>query len=372
MARSLFLVCSDRKKVNRLQFRRLGNRLGEQSLGLSGPCADRIGAVEVIADDVRKRLKSGTDMDPVESAVSALTPWNLPSKRDSWLKVPFIIGKGCQALDAGSVASSEPVEFEGGSTRVTDLEELTLLALGVLRRLGVESHYSYMHFGSDDPVVKLAKQLMQEGVPIISPCILVPGKDPRLVTLVPPYGMQFSQATPNSALEVLDDDALLSLLKIKCARTSSMELMEDVAEREAEFPDEGGFRARAIGHLLYSGMSMWRPEDAARSVTEAAELLSLDKGRLQSIRQVYEMTHVNNIMSPALHGYEAAGVIICEEILDEVSNMLMSGTIDLKQLYRDLPSHSCLERYMMYMDLAAAINSHIHPMSECDDMAMVH
>ncbi|MBD3210397.1 hypothetical protein GF318_03375 [Candidatus Micrarchaeota archaeon] len=369
MGKSVFLKPVERKRAVAAQFRKLRDELEGQSLMLDGACSDRRGRINEITGSVKDRMKIIKNSHPVQATLATMMPSNLPSSEHSWLDIPFAVGSSCNALDAGGVACTERKAGELGPVRAADLQELTLLSMAVMRNLGVEAHYGFMHLDHESPSVRFAMSLIGDSSPLSSPCIILPESGPVIATLVPPYVISPVSQWRSSAIEVLDDRALLSLLKIKAALGGAVELMEDMGSRPPAFEDEGRLRAISIGHLLYEGITDWTLEEAGHGCKSAQAVFNTS---FQSIRAIFEKEYVHGLTCPLCHSRMAGGAIFCDELKGELGNALNHLEVDLQQLSDTISDHACMLIYQQYMGLAAVMQEHIHPAGNCKEMGPVH
>lgn len=372
MGKSLFVPHSQKQPSVE---KRLRDRLGSYGLKLEGPCSDAGKAIERITGNVRRKMKSSTIRDPIAAALATLIPKNVAGG-ELELDVPFVLGRpgleNFRGDSAGAVACSEPTEYGGRMVRQVDMEGLTLMGLAVLRRLGVESFYSYVHFDPNSPKSKLAKirESLSDVEIVNTPCILVPGRNSRLVTFVPPSVLPYPLPGSPTVLEVLDDEALLSISRLKLAAAYAETLMVDLSKEKPEYESEWEMRAMMVGHLLFSGLDSWPLDEAESSVIDTISMFDLGNHNLESIREVAEDKYVDFIMSPDSYVNAAASTILCDDAYKEFSyiseNLFDAEGVDVTEILRDIKGHACALRMEAYMCLAVAMNQHIHPAKECE------
>lgn len=374
MGRSMFLIGSQRANVNRLQFRKLRDELGSQSLLLEGTCTDKRNAIEGLVEDVRRRMKFGPTTHPVMATLATMVPQNMPRSEDSWLKVPFVVGRSCNGLDAGSIACSEPVDYDSGPVRKADLGELTLLTMAVLRNFDINAHYAYLHLDQNHPMIQLVMRITNSSPDLVTPCVILP-ESKEIVTMTPPFVMNFGEHPVSSSIEVLDDRALLSLLKIKAAHGAVLDLMHEVktSQRgygEALIPDFDELSAISIGHLMFSGITEWTLQEVKNSMEAASMLFNIPVSELNSIRTLYEAEQVHKIRCFGCHGYMAAENILCDNLKSELVETLQSREVEVVDLLRSIEGHPCTRKFARYMDLGSVIQQHLHDGDSCQAMGM--
>jgi len=266
MGKSVFMLSAGTEALNRAQMRRLRNELGSGALGMEGPFSDRRGAIEEIADHVRSRTRRSSGSDEIKTAMFTLAPQDLlpdglPPSYCSSLETPFVTGHPdhCGAAEresAGETASSATVDFRGAKARRASLEELTVLGVAVLRKLGIESFYSVCHFDAQ----VLNRVLENFGAEVVLPplpAVVVPMGERLAMTAVVPQALDPRYSLPISSLELLDPDALLSFIKMRNSVAYARALMEDVGGRGPEFNGEGNIRAMQVGHTLFEAETLW-------------------------------------------------------------------------------------------------------------------
>lgn len=158
MKRSHFIVASEGVQTTRAQLQKFRRETKWNGLMLEGPCADQRDAVAALVEHIRGRMGQRGE-HAVWATIATLAPQNTRSGSDSWLEMPFFLNTGdgivsTSGCKAGEVACSDSIERRGKEVRVVNLEELTLLTIAVLRRLGVPAFYGVMHI---DP--RLGEQL---------------------------------------------------------------------------------------------------------------------------------------------------------------------------------------------------------------------
>ena len=377
MVRSVFLVNSQQPHTIEKRLRR---ELEGYGLEMEGPCSDARKSIERIAERVRGRMKSDASKTHLQATMETLAPRYFPGA-ESCLDVPFILCspnlEGFNTDTAGAIACSEPTEYEGKVVRQVDIEELTLVGLAVLRRLGIESFYSYLHFDPNNPKVKQARLLGSiANIEVMNnPCIFVPGQEPQLLVFMPPSTMNYPKPGVSAVLEVLDDDSLLSISKLKLAAAHAKTLMKDVAKEYPEFMEEWELRARMVGHLLHQGTSLWSLKEARLSVEVTMMMYDVEDYELESIREIAERKYVQPLTYHNSYILKAADTILCEDAHDIFFGLVerhFDGVdVDIMNLLQNISDHLCAKRLDMYLHLADMMNRHIHPLRECNAGTMV-
>jgi hypothetical protein len=368
MGKSVFLMPSKNKMFNRTQLRKIRDEI-KNGLLLEGPFSDWNGAVKDLAEQIKSRIKFG-HTDIANEVFSSLVPQNLPkcAKRESRLSVPFLFGnntsdpfssKHC----SGEIASSPTIDYNDGLVRVADYDELTLLSVSVLRSIDIECYYTILHFEGSS----LQKLI---GIPetdphlLKRPCVVIPRNGTlSLGVLYPPFYHE-----PISSMEVLDTDAIASLIFLKQAKASALSLMDDMDRREPDFPNEGEMRSIQIGHTIFEGEKLWTPEDLEWSLSLASSMFSAEfVSCLESMRDVVEKEYSHMIRCPTCHSSIAAEKLLCAQAKREIKEGIneLVDTVDLFKALALLNNHECENRYKRYMQFALAMNEHIHSPSEC-------
>jgi len=376
MARSVFVLNSEREKVVSAQFRRAGDELRGCGLKLEGPYADRRDAILEISAEVKCRMERRRLVSPIAAAIATLAPQNLPVSEGSWLGVPFVLN-GASSTDcdsAGAVACSKIVETGSGRYREADLESLSMLGVAVLRRLGIPAFFAYQHLDHEHWQIKRLKLLAgllgaQSPSKSPQPCILVMEKTPVMFGLTPPYMVDSPPPQWIAGIEILDDAALRATMQIKSAYLHVKSLMCDIASKTLEFPDEGSLRAMAIGHLLHEGTTSWPAEEAAKGLEAAKALLNSRETAITSMRTIAENGAVHNIVCPVHHSIIASDMILSEDarsLIEDVVRSALEGDASLlPRIAEMLTGHESFLRLMAYMSLAQEMGEHVHAQKEC-------
>lgn len=379
MGRSVFILKSKRKAVMKAQFRKLRDEFSGTGLATEGPFGDKGNAVGNLVDDIKKRVKFGTSESAAKAAMLTLGPQNLPTIEESWLKVPFYFGRGLhhEIDSAGAVAVCDTVDSQKGKARVVSPEDLTLLAVSVLRRMGVRSHYAYMHIDGDSTVGMLSNMLQSLGMAsaLPTPCIVINEEKPQLVTPFFPFVMEYPSRIPVGSLEVLDDNAVQALVYIKLADSMKRLLMHDIAsESPYATPEMRSIKAIHIGHSLFEGTNLWTDTDVDESVKLSNALFGKDM-ELESARDKMAMTLMHDIICRHCHTMEAINRFLCDGAREEISDLLeqaaagdMHGAVDaVNQAISSVSDHECYQTFNSYMALALKMITHIHASSGCDE-----
>ena len=370
MGKSVFLMPDTGKAMAAAQMRRLKQELGRYSLSLEGPFSDRGGEVETLARCVQA-IARASESTVLAAARASLKPQNwlpedaLPLER-SLLEIPFIVDgprkRGWRKYpeNAGAVASAQAVEFQGFQARPTEPTEITMLAVSVLRMLGVECHFSISHCSAFQP----------DGVPTTMPMIILPaGDDFGFATLLHNQVGFFSKYPP-AFFEVLDNDALLSLIKLRDACRHARALMADMARHELGSDDEPALRSMHIGHMLYEGTRLWELSDAQAEAAYARKLFGLDeKSGPRSYRETKGRSAVNIITDPRRHIQMASSVMLCEELrrmMDASPSMDVTQAGFLEFTQATFRHTCCMPQFEEYVSGPMhMMNGHLHPASEC-------
>ncbi|NYZ73868.1 hypothetical protein H0O00_01875 [Candidatus Micrarchaeota archaeon] len=374
MSRSLFVLNSERKTVIALQLRKAKDELRTYGLGLEGPYADRRGSILGISREVKHCMEDGTIRSPIAAAIAALTPQNMPGSQRSWLEVPFVVERvsSTDCDSAGAVACAKIIEAESGRYRAADLESLTMIGVAVLRRLGVPAFFAYHHFDPAHPKMvqleKLAAILgLQDAAQTPMPSILVMEKTPVLCGFASPHMMSWPPAPWVAGLEILDDEALLALMRIKSAYLYVKSLMRDIASNRVESRDEGDLRAMAIGHLLHRGVVSWPLAEAEKSVADAKALIGSEQ-TITSMRHVAQ-TAVHNITCPLHHTMMANEIILSGDARkiarDAVMGALEGQVISMSRLAEMLSDQECFPKIIAYIALSQKMREHMHAQKDC-------
>ncbi|MFH0885277.1 MAG: hypothetical protein V1861_06210, partial [Candidatus Micrarchaeota archaeon] len=346
---------------------------------LDGPFRDQSEAVAQLSGDVISRMKWGTYSSIVGAAIATLAPQNLPSSECSWLKVPFIVTSNSLTVCcdcAGSVANVEASLDGARPVRAVDMEGLTLVGVAVLRRLGLPAFFSFMHFDKEYPGLQALRRIsalvgsIPVGEPV--PSIVVLNPEPEILSLLPPYVIPLPTHNAVAGFEILDDSAVLSLMRLKMAYEHSVELMRDIAAREPESEDEGALRAVGIGHTLHEGISLWSEQDARRDLALAAALLNPKDGRpnMESIRLLAEGRYIHNLLCPVHQSIIASEMMLSDkakrlfsEIVKHVSHDNPDGLTAIPVSIRDI---ECVPKLMAYLALSELIREHVHTKGDCE------
>ncbi len=372
MGKAVFVLGS--KRHRKVQLRRMRDGFLGSGLGLKGPLCDNRGGVEKIACEIREN-KSPEGL--VKTTMDALAPQNQSSAVKSVLEVPFVLDSGEERRQnaelhetAGEVASSKTVEYRGSRARPVELPELNMLGVGVLRRLGIKSFFSYLHI-LQPPGTSVSRDLM------CLPCMSVFEDKPQTLLFHQPHTIDVSDLDMPMALEILDSDALLSVLKLRLVVASTMSLMNDLCSRKPHVPHEGILRAKYIGHSLYAALSSWTLEEAEEEAGWAKSRAAAEGLSLRSIREITE-EESHFISCPVCHLATAGSLMLCDEakrelaslsrnILENMENRISDVDAFLSTIIEQMPrAHACMLNLMGYMVFANIINQHIHPLEECD------
>lgn len=374
MSRSVFVKQSQSPESLRQEIR---SRLGS-GLALEGPFSDVGGSLKRIAGTLRSLVSQ--NRSPLDVTMNAMIPFNLSDAALGVLDVPFVLGSsfsdGFKGDCAGAIASGEAHEFEGRKVRPVDGEELNLVAIALLRRLGIESHYSYAHFNGSTPEAQIAKRIAEDAgldLELPSPAILLPEGNPRLIIIMPPAVLPCPSGTYPVSTEVLDDDALQSIIRLKLAALSSEALMREVAEGAESYPGEWIRKAKDIGHMLHYGISGWDVMEARR---EASSSSGDGGGVFESIRDVADGRHVRFVKDPLTQMTSAARMIFDSEtqqkFFSNLDEAICKGEFGLSELLMGIDDHGMVGKLKRYVDLAKLSNDHIHPADSCKERSTLN
>lgn len=347
----MFLVSSKKPLLQRAQFKRLRDYAGDSALLLNGPFSDNLEMIAGLTDKVKERMC--VHGHPAGAALATLSPQNIKTAEKSWLPVPFIIDEMADNLSndsAGFIACTSKTTFNGSSVIPVGLDELTLLSAAVLRRLNVPCLYSYAHTEK-----------------FCMPSILIPDKNPQIISFFPPFVREFSGTDEVRYLEVLDDSAILSIMRLKAAGRQALILLKEFYENADFFQNEVTLRAIGIAHVLYQGDFDWTLKEAHKSVETAREMFGQPSKELTSIRIVAESTISHWIKCPNCHILKAADLMLCENAKKTVETFIrklpLADISDIRKMLNSLDSHDCVQKLQKYMHVPATIAEHRH--SEC-------
>jgi hypothetical protein len=371
MGKSVYLLPSDNAGFNREQLRKLRNGLGS-GLGLEGPFSDRGGAIAKLSEDVGSRMRFGTE-GTVDAVLATLSQMNLPGimRPNSWLRTPFHVG-GLSAgawedeSCAGTIAGRKPVTRGGNGVRIADPYELNLLAVSLLRTLGIESYYAFFRYNMD-----FLGQIPREMSAFINglkgSCIILPQDEgPRIAILIPPFSESLA-ASPLSYVEAVGADSVLSLMTIMNAKAQANSLMKDMAGQGLELPMEGESRAIRVGHTLYEGCRLWTPEQAA-SDSKAAKRAFNFRGKMESVRRDIESDYVQPVTSHEQHLVEAISAIAGKDIIEKISRIASEDASPehVLGMLDEFARLECVQRVNAYMQYVQLMVSHVHAPSDCE------
>jgi hypothetical protein len=378
MARSLFIQNSERPAVLRAQFRKLKDDLRDSGTMLDGPFQDQSGAIAKLSDDVGSRMKFGAHNSIVGAAIATLSPQNLPGGERSWLKVPFIVTPYsppgiCES--AGRVANVEPGMAGSTPVRAVDMEGLTLVGVAVLRKLGFPAHFSYMHFDMENPKLKALRSMpwlvgsIPVGEPV--PTILAMSPEPEFLTFLPPYAIPLPTHNAVAGFEVLDDAAVLSLMRMKLAYEQSISLMREIAAQALEPEGDGTRKAMGIGHLLHDAASIWTLPDASHDLASATSFINPKSCSLEmeSVRMWAESRYAHNLQCRAHHSLLASEVMLSDEAKRMISDVLRQavhdGSNDSVEIPVSLRDLECVPKLLAYLELSETLRGHLHARKDC-------
>jgi hypothetical protein len=377
MGRSVFILNSPKPGAEKIQFRKLRDEFKSKRLGISGPFGDSGNALAELTQHVEKQMEAMDGGSPLNATIAALAPQNTWAVGSSLLPVPFVLSDSYSDHSiirdcAGAIASTLPVVKEDTMFREISHDHLELLTVAVLRRFGVDCHYAFMHPDQSSPLIRVFDSLRAAlGQASIAPlpCVLVMGETPEVYTMKAPFIPLALSHASGLALEVLDDNAALSLLKMDVAITSCESLMRDVAMRAPSVDGELHIRAIATGHALHTAMLLWTPEEARQGLLDSASLLNMETPEdMFSVRDRLERTAVHKLVCSECHETAATYVMSRAVLLDVLKDTVKSGEqymLSAEQANAILAQTDFSEKLQTYMSLAATMNQHVHPASEC-------
>ncbi|MEW6035909.1 MAG: hypothetical protein AB1529_04810 [Candidatus Micrarchaeota archaeon] len=377
MGRSLFVLNSGKGPALRAQFRKLRDDLAGLGPAADGPFRDSGNAVAELSEHVRVRMQKGCHLHPVGAALTTLAPQNLPLTESSWLEVPFMLSQNpaIHCDSAGAVASAEPVRLKDQQVRAVDLEGITLLGAAVLRRMGTPAFYGYLHFDERSPGFVLSRALSaMSGMPLIqpfTPCLAVPNREMELYSLIPPFVFSLRDHRSITHLEVLDDAALLFVLRTKTVYLDSASLMRDVSAKAHAFTHaEARIRAISIGHAAYGCGALWTEDELERDQAAVAAMLGKSGAEgPRSVRSAYDALMLHRLSCPLHHRVMAAEALLCARAKSELGIGLREvSDMSPGRFYAALSSlrgHPCLEKLNDYMGHAGTMEMHLHDISGC-------
>ncbi len=357
MATSTFILNTARKPLIKAQTRILEDRLGDQGSSLKGVFADRNGQIEELAGLARYAMELWS-LSPLKASLSVLRPANDASKGRSMMKVPFKIlnDRSPHTLDsAAAIASKEPTEDNGGQVIELNVMEHTMLAIAVLRRMGIRSSFCFMGTGACPP---------GESYPVIfvhqeDPLIMCPASS--AISHLPITGSEDAAAKTleNLTMEVLDDDALSAYIQITRAYRAVCTFMEEVKA------DSLPALARpmvsvSLGHELYAAAQSWDIRDALKAKEQLKEMIGPSCPPASSIRELLERGYVGRVRDPGSHLAEFAKGLGIEL----PSSADKEGVKELIQTVVRHPNE-ILGLLDEYGQLMRSMISHFHPLSEC-------
>ncbi len=346
--------------IAREQMARLRKQFWGRGLKTEGPFSDTSGSVAWLSDVVLTHAVIDKN-SVLEALRSVLIPVNFPGADKPKLNIPFTDKKrsawaGIPLDNAGAIAAVEPVACERGlyKTRIVDMQELTVLAVGVLRVLQVETFFGVLHHS--DPAGEKER----------TPCMIMPEKGHRIrVEAVLPNSAMDELAGRATALEVLDDDALLSIMRLKYAFLRAKALMREAVPGMCE---KSELHAIQAGHLLGSANTLWTIPEAILEDEEVREAIP----GFESSREVAEREYAHPIICAACHENSAIEEIAgnAGDRVRQARRQLSHGDVLRISSFFDGEKGMALEARMdAYMLLAGIMNLHLHPERGCSELA---
>jgi hypothetical protein len=367
MGKSVFLLPSKNASFNRAQVRRLREQLGA-GLALEGPFSTNTPAFDNLVDHVHSRLKFGDD-GLRKSVLFSLMPRNVHSEGKSWLRVPFCLAQKNPTFNdectAGEISARKTDTHGEQKVIHADAEELTLLAVALLRAQDIPCYYA-VHHHENGMVEKIFDKITDGTIPNGLPIIIVPDSKTTILTLYPPYEYPIAESIESMYFEVLSEDALMSFLKLKKASMQTRKLIENFANGEREFPGEEQVRAQQIGHTLYEGKILWTPDEADSSI-EVANSIFNTRRELQSLRHKAESEHESWITCQFHHSLEAVLEIAGVEAIRNLRQILerTSSIQEFMEVFQENVSQKAVQRFVEYNKIAMKILDHIHDPDQC-------
>ncbi|MEW6722918.1 MAG: hypothetical protein AB1324_06675 [Candidatus Micrarchaeota archaeon] len=377
MGSSRFMLSAGKNDSLKAQYREVKDAFGDAALMVSGPYRDAGRRVEGIAEDIRSSMKWQFFRRPIDATMAALSPRNMFPRGKTALEVPFALSSrplhtACDS--AGDVAGAETEWMEGKAHRVVDLASLDLLAVAVLRRLGIPSLLAYAHPDRSDPAVvmldTIAAATGQQGVRS-TPCIIALEREPVILNFIPPFSLELGSSGWVHSVEALDSDAVLSIMRLRSAHRHARKLMGQVADGALLSIAEGRILSASIAHTLFDGIGLWscgEAEGAARAAGRARH----GRDGVVSIRELAESEHVHTLTCPIHRAIEASGAILCESAKEELSAALgaviRGERVPQEELSLVMSSHPCVLRLAEYGKIAESMDAHMHPAKGCEDV----
>ncbi len=179
-------------------------------------------------------------------------------------------------------------------------------------------------------------------------------------TLIPV--MHFNLIDSPLSFEVLDGDALISLIKIKNAFLRATRLMKGIANG-APAAERA---AMDIGHMLHEGTTLWTTDQAMESTRSSIGFFGSGE---RSARLEIEESIVYAMTCPGHHLMAAACAMLETEAMTDFFRSIgyvnhIDGWIDA-WAFMNTPDTPAFRPLKEYMKLALVMNEHLHPASEC-------
>jgi len=373
MGKSAYLFTPAKHRSVHAQLRKLRDDLG-QGLRLEGPFSDNDGAVADIATHVRA-VSLFSRISPIDATALTLRPQNrLPEGlRPSLLKMPFILEPGQEGgwrnypESAGGVASRSGVEYNGGWARPAGASELNILAVAVLRALDVECHLSraVCHVPEIDERITRAGGI-SAGV-LVPAITCISGSESRMLSIVPEH-MAYLGNSSLTSFEVLDSDAVLSVIKLRNTLRHAKALMLDVARHEERFDGERSLRFIRMGHMLHEGMTLWTMRDAKADLASARGIFG--PGKLEGVMSFREMIGrdvVRTLTNPVAHARSAASLMLPKELLRRLGDYAQNGSriLTVSEFLDMISKEPAMAMFGEYVLSTPIINEHMHAASTC-------
>lgn len=398
MGKSVFILPSKDKTFNREQFQQMRRKLGISQLKLEGPFSEYDGGVSKIVNHVRTVMKHPGCGDALRATFYTLMPHPKkaldPQTKNDWkdfisapsLDIPFVNGLptwDIERLNSGSIAQSVPFKHNGSLVRGVTPDEILILAVSVLRSLGVESYYGVTCQNTANLPVGLLDgiEVLSSPYKLIPSVIIIPNDDLGNSSALRVLHWNVDFISKPEWIEIPDHEALLSIMKIKNARRYADELLNEVKCGNLQNVMDRTTRAVHIGHTLFEGRSLWTKDQVMGDVAQAKKSFKHHESSkiLLSVRESIEYEYAHMIYCSSCHTHAAISAIIDVEKArlnfpspihgTDPFTMLESVGINLKsEPYFSEDSSVPVDIQLIliqYILLANMMNYHLHDKSDC-------
>ncbi|VVC03186.1 Uncharacterised protein [Candidatus Bilamarchaeum dharawalense] len=381
MSKSVFIVNMPTDRAIHAQVRKFRNDMGNTGLGLEGPFSDSKHSLAPILEAVLAKMTS-SGMDPVSATALTLLPVNTLQIERPLLDTPFVFSfKSLPSFSSGDVASKEPISTPYGNARAIDLEDLVLLTVGVLRRLGLPSFVGYMHYDGNSPHIKGTRALLSVvGGEVVQalPVVFIPEPEPQILGYPFPRPIPIRVTSAVTGYEILSDDALLSLATLRSVSLQTERLMAAVRTNPTALPN---IDPTTLGHMLYRGAGLWLPRDGETAIKMAGELTGRDVSGITSVRTILETDVVHDTGCQPCHTVKAMEKMLCDRAQAKLREPLgaviplISGfhglgssriRVDFSDLFKIIADHTCVQALTRYLKLAEDMHAHTHDGKTCN------